>query len=283
MYSSMFTVRPAFHRFPGYPIAVGKVAGEPEHEVRGNRYPPHTYNLHYIRSGSGWIKTESGIVHLSEGQGFLCSDHHVQYYGSNAEDPWEVWWIFCDGEGIRRMLGDKALGDPWVFAYPDIRRVDESVLGMWELGEARDASLAPKLAAQLIEILLELLLHSTDLHAPSRRSIEDRIRSTAEYMKGNSVMKLTLQQAADHAGVSMYYFNRLFKRYMGITPMDYMNEHRIATAKQMLLATPHSIKRIGLEVGYSRSSYFIERFRLVEGVTPAQYRERYSAAEDTKQ
>jgi AraC-like DNA-binding protein len=52
----------------------------------------------------------------------------------------------------------------------------------------------------------------------------------------------------------------------------------VEKAKQLLVATMHTITDIALEVGYSDPSYFIRIFKQTEGVTPGRYRSDHSAA-----
>ncbi|QGQ95024.1 AraC family transcriptional regulator [Paenibacillus psychroresistens] len=276
MYESRFLAQPSFDRLPGYPIAIGRIFDEPSHLIKGKRYPFHTYNFHFIVKGRGWLKTSTEMLILESGTGFLYSGDQAQNYGSDPDDPWEVWWIYFSGKGMREILGDKALdGDAWLFLYKDNEPLLAIIQELWELSGIQDSLLIPKLAALLYEITLHLLLYGSSLRTSKKRSMEQLIKSMAEYIRLNCSKRLTLSYLAEQSGISSFYFSRMFHEYIGLPPLEYLNLQRIELAKQMLLATSKPVKLIALEVGFSQSSYFIERFRLLQGVTPAVFREQY--------
>ncbi|REE86534.1 AraC-like DNA-binding protein [Paenibacillus taihuensis] len=272
MYDALFTARPDFDRFPGFPLAIGHIYDEPEHSINGTTYQPTFYNLHFVVKGTGWLRTEHGNVELKPGMGFLYGDH-PQYFGTSGDDPWEVWWIYVAGEGMNSLLGDKAMRDVWAFSYVDNERVMAIVYELWAIAKLNDARQVPKQAALLYELVLELLLHASDLNASGQRSLSHTIRRAAEYMRMNCARNLPLQKLADLCEISPAYFSRTFHEEMGVPPLTYLNHQRIELSKQMLMATSKPVKAIALEVGFSQPSYFIERFRLAEGVTPTAFRE----------
>jgi AraC-like DNA-binding protein len=53
----------------------------------------------------------------------------------------------------------------------------------------------------------------------------------------------------------------------------YVCEVRLREAERLLLTTKKSVTEIAIEVGFSTASYFIDRFRVLHGVTPHQYRQ----------
>lgn len=281
MYESRFLSRPELGRLPYFPIAIGHIVAEPRHEVRGTRYPAHTYNFHLVVKGKGWLRMGNETVELRPGTGFLYSGLQTQHYGSDNREPWEVWWVYFRGEGVQGWLGDKTMGDePWVFGWDTNERLLPLAAGMWETAGRSKTANAPALAAALLQMLLELLLNGHSLHEPGARRLEQRIRRTAEHMRHNCSQPLTLTRLAGHCGVSNAYFSRSFHAVMGVAPLDYLNAQRIELAKQMLLATPRSVKHIAIDCGFRRPGYFIERFRKLEGVTPTAFRERYTEKRD---
>ena len=52
--------------------------------------------------------------------------------------------------------------------------------------------------------------------------------------------------------MSKSYFLRLFRRYMGTTPYNYLVNFRITQAKELLVLTDHSVSEIAQEVGFWR-------------------------------
>ena len=56
--------------------------------------------------------------------------------------------------------------------------------------------------------------------------------------------------------MSKSYFLRLFRRYMGTTPYNYLVNFRITQAKELLVLTDHSVSEIAQEVGFGMPATF---------------------------
>ena len=57
---------------------------------------------------------------------------------------------------------------------------------------------------------------------------------------------------------------------------EYLNSYRLAKAEQLLSATDKSIVEISEELGFSTPSYFIQQFKSKKGVSPKQYRLKFT-------
>lgn len=88
----------------------------------------------------------------------------------------------------------------------------------------------------------------------------------------NECEPLRLDDYAEVAGLSPFYFNRIFKSVVGIPPGEFATSLRFERAKHMLLTTPASITEICMEVGYGSLGTFSSRFKHMVGVTPGAFR-----------
>ncbi|SDC41479.1 two component transcriptional regulator, AraC family [Pelagirhabdus alkalitolerans] len=84
---------------------------------------------------------------------------------------------------------------------------------------------------------------------------------------------ITLEEAADQAGLSMYYVSKLFKERFGKSFIQYVTERRITEAKDLLSHTKQSLKEIALDLGYKDPNYFSRVFKKETGMSPSEYRE----------
>ena len=79
-------------------------------------------------------------------------------------------------------------------------------------------------------------------------------------------------------GKSREYVCRLFKRTTGITIGVYLNDIRIEHATAMLTTTNNDIIDIALESGFENLSTFYHLFKKKKGISPKQFRRKYSEA-----
>lgn len=78
---------------------------------------------------------------------------------------------------------------------------------------------------------------------------------------------------AKESGYSEGHLRRLFKEVYKVSPMQYLNDLRIETAKKLLLSTGLSIKEISEQCGFNSPFYFSNVFKAKFGRSPARYRE----------
>jgi AraC family transcriptional regulator of adaptative response/methylated-DNA-[protein]-cysteine methyltransferase len=81
----------------------------------------------------------------------------------------------------------------------------------------------------------------------------------------------TLEQLANHAGLSAFYTHRLFKTVTGVTPKAYAAAHRARRVRGELRARSTVTEAI-YGAGYSSSARFYESSNAVLGMTPSKFR-----------
>ncbi len=90
---------------------------------------------------------------------------------------------------------------------------------------------------------------------------------------------LTLDDLAAVACLSPAHFNRVFRRLIGVPPIEYLTALRFQRARHMLLMTSLRITDICFEVGYTSTSSFTSRFTQLVGLSPHLLRKRAHAFE----
>ena len=85
-----------------------------------------------------------------------------------------------------------------------------------------------------------------------------------------SPLKLEDLTAAAHVGRNK--LTQLFRQYVGMPPIHYLNDYRLNEARTLIQNTSLPISRISEEVGFNQLSNFIQSFRRKYGASPLQYR-----------
>ena len=100
-----------------------------------------------------------------------------------------------------------------------------------------------------------------------------------EYIEMNiSNPDLTIADVAEAAGFSEVHFRKLFKNHYGVSPKQYILNHRLHIAKKLLESTNDPIAKIASKCGFSTIFYFSKLFKDKMGVSPYEYRERHRKA-----
>lgn len=109
---------------------------------------------------------------------------------------------------------------------------------------------------------------------PDQPSLADRnARKIANVcrMIENADETLPLANLAEHAGMSVYHFHRLFKSVTGLTPKDYAEAHRNQKTRASLRRNDTVTNAI-YDAGFNSTSRFYERSTQALGMTPSAFR-----------
>ena len=98
------------------------------------------------------------------------------------------------------------------------------------------------------------------------------IKKVCDYVEENLTQDISLEIAADYAGVSSFYLSKLFKEEKGETYINYVSDKRLEKSCQLLAETDLSIKEITAEVGYNDQNYYSRIFKKKYGLSPKEYR-----------
>jgi AraC family transcriptional regulator len=103
----------------------------------------------------------------------------------------------------------------------------------------------------------------------SRRQLHQAI----EYVQSHLDANLSLTAIAHELDLSPYYFCRLFKQSMGISPHRYLIQQRIERAKQLLARSSLPVTQVALECGFANPSHLAKHFRKQTGLSPIEFRQ----------
>ena len=100
---------------------------------------------------------------------------------------------------------------------------------------------------------------------------EDWVVQIREYINSNYHESMSLEILADICHGSPFHLQRTFKRIIGVTPTEYIQQVRISNAIKELSAHNKSIAEVGSAIGLPNTPYFITLFKKRTGQTPKQF------------
>ena len=95
------------------------------------------------------------------------------------------------------------------------------------------------------------------------------------YIDENHLTLYSPRQIAEGVFISQQHLQRLFKKYLKVTPYQYLNNLRMNIAAAALIETDHSIAEISKECGFLDSFYFSARFKMIYGSSPRAFRKSH--------
>lgn len=113
------------------------------------------------------------------------------------------------------------------------------------LGEAASSPEENRYVTAAVDAMQRAVLGTFDIHALTRR-----------------------------LGITVSYFDRLFKKHRGMTPLTYYAALKTESAKFLLRETDTPIYRIAEELSYTDEFHFSRAFKRIAGVSPRKFRKR---------
>ncbi len=116
--------------------------------------------------------------------------------------------------------------------------------------------------------------------APKRRlqNNDAVIRDCQEWLADGYAVGDAVSRMVTQSGLPRRTFDRRFRLATGYSPNDYLQTLRMEEAKQLLEMEENNVDAIAERVGYSDVRAFRRLFKKMTGLSPAEYRRRFSSS-----
>jgi transcriptional regulator GlxA family with amidase domain len=138
--------------------------------------------------------------------------------------------------------------------------------------------IAKRVAAQLVMFFKrpggQLQFSRKGETRPMGRSV---LQEVQRWVAANPDLEHSIASMAKHAGLSARHFARLFHTEVGITPAMWVEQTRVAAARQLLENGHDTPKLVASKCGFANADTLRRAFQKHVGVTPAAYRKQHVA------
>ena len=100
-----------------------------------------------------------------------------------------------------------------------------------------------------------------------------------DWILGNLEVPHTVASLSKRAGMSSRTFARRFVEETGRTPMHWVTDQRVLYARRLLEETDLDVDRVADRAGFGTGTLLRHHFRRIVGVTPTDYRRRFSCTD----
>ncbi len=252
----------------------------------------YDFELVYFSCGEGRVVTEKGTFHCVGGSAILIPPGMT--HCTIADTAVERWCIHFDWYSDCRAHREA----PLIFVYADdsgeyrpelAAAVPELPSGLdfplfrrrvpRELPERihRHFQIYPDSPGRRLErkgILLEILgllfQESAEEHAPAEGKHPNRtfFRTKNRIDGAFCDPDLSVALLAEEACVTPNHLSRVFKRELGISPLDYLLARRLEHASKLLRGSVMTVREIAFACGFHDPNYFIRVYRKRTGAPP---------------
>lgn len=152
------------------------------------------------------------------------------------------------------------------------------LIGPYKLDNINDVdSLVPLITQSSLSTLIEMynfIINSKKLN----KYINDvKIKSPCvyraiEYIENNYTNEISIDELCSDLNINKCYFCSIFKKEVGTTFINYLNEYKVEKSKDLLKNSNLSLLDIALTVGFNNQSYYSKVFKKITCKTPVEFR-----------
>ncbi|WP_375425032.1 helix-turn-helix domain-containing protein [uncultured Friedmanniella sp.] len=121
---------------------------------------------------------------------------------------------------------------------------------------------------------LETALLWAATQRPDHSELDERVLRVVEQVVARLAEPWDVTALARLGGVSSSRLTHLFRTQLGVAPMHFVEQQRMAAARQLLELSAQPVAAVARAVGYPDPLYFSTRFARATGCSPTAYRRR---------
>lgn len=232
--------------------------------------------IHFIKEGCGTFHVNNQTFFVKKNQAFIIFPDVITYYEADAFDPWHYYWVGFKSTDVVWQLENIGIDvDHPILSFNDTRMLWQYITQLTDLSTRALSSYykSTGLLHLIIDELFQELNGSTDFIALRESTQGDPyVDSACNYIAKNYTQNIRVDDITSYVDLERSYFSRLFKKYTGYSPQNYLIRYRMQQATYLLATTNIAIGTIGNSIGYENPYHFSKIFKKNIGVSPSEYR-----------
>ncbi len=235
------------------------------------------WQLLYVHKGAIRLKEDGKNKILEAGHFIIYKPLQPQFYTFMSDPESEIYWLHFNGVFCEQILKELNLLVFYGAIIPNPR-----ITNLWKeiIDQLKNAEINHKSVCnyKFLEILTTL---STEFYSHTEKKVNarlEKIKPAITAIKKNFSEKYTLDDLAALCFISKFTLIKIFSQTMGASPIAYLNSIRLKNALYFLTETTYTIDEISQRIGFDNSFYFSRLFKKKYGVSPTEYRKKYSSS-----
>jgi AraC-like DNA-binding protein len=237
------------------------------------------YQINYITEGEGIMETRTGSYPIREGSLILLRPGLWHRYKPLKSKGWMEHYVGFVGKMAETILRDSELfGDSPVLQIgfqEDVIHVFHDIFNHVKAERPGYHQICAGLVMYILGQIVSLRKNENFKHS----LIEKAIQKACLIIRDNPARNLNIEELAGELNVNYSLFRKAFKRYTGLSPMQYHTSLRMKQAVYLLTNTDLSVKEISFNLGFCSVFYFSKLFKEKTNKTPSEYRKANRSSE----
>ncbi len=249
-------------------------AGLFPHAARHGRFREGGASQHILMlctSGAGWCRTPDGRFTVQRGDAVLLPAEVAHEYAASEDDPWTLWWLHFVGRDSAELVrsAHEAAGGP-LSHLRDPTPVAGLVSQVIDALDSGTAGGLVRATGAAWNALTQVIATGRRRPGPALSPVEQAV----EHLRATTPQRTSVEALAAMVGLSSSQLNAAFRRQVGVPPLRYQSDLRMARARELLDSTDFAVTAIAASCGYEDPLYFSRQFTRTHGLAPTAYRAR---------
>ncbi|MBQ2841246.1 MAG: helix-turn-helix domain-containing protein [Oscillospiraceae bacterium] len=245
------------------------------HYVEGwNSFRVYSWDsLHYVRSGRGKLFIRKKEYDIGPGDFFFIPKNEAIMYYPDEENPWQYYWVNFNEES-KFDVGKKLGLDAELPVKP--AKQSEEITALFDELFSSIESTNTTLYYTVLSVVMKIIALEHDNNAISHTfdaSYSELIENAKRLIKLNcSHENFSAVDISKMLFISPQHLSRLFREYVGMTPVAYLSDTRLCAASELLRKNNYTVSELCRAVGFRDEHYFMKAFKKKYGMTIKEYR-----------
>lgn len=232
-------------------------------------YEPEFNILQYVTAGKGYLELFGKTYEVVKGDMFFLPEGQTCKYYGDVNNPYAYYWVTFQGKYAEHLLKQCNITAENPVMHIDDKQVEKQFELMFK-----------KMRQHQLPAILMVLSHLYALFSILIKKSKANRTFTGHYLIEEAMLyidhhycePITIKDICKKLNCDFSHFTKIFKKYQGVSPKEYLESLRLTRAKLLLKENMQSIEQISYSLGFEDYSVFYRWFKRTTGETPREYR-----------
>ncbi len=232
------------------------------------------YQIIYLAKGGGEFESQSaGKLELKEGDVFFLFPGEWHRYKPDKTTGWLEYWIGFEGNltGFFNRCDYVSAKNPVIHigSNEKLLQMYEKVIELLHEENVANYFLMSGVACHILSYVIGQKISQQLGYTKTYQELFEKAKTL---IRENLDQNMSADKLAEMLETSYYLLRRVFTKYTGFTPEDYLLDFKLFAAKDLLRSRSLTIKEVASHTGFLNESQFTKMFKDKFFLSPSEYR-----------
>lgn len=230
------------------------------------------YLIHYVYSGKGTYEAEGKVYNITKNKAFAAFPGQEIWYTADEKDPFSYAWVEFYGDKAFELMQSASLS----IESPIFKDSEPYECGRILSEMTSGAPRSEFEATGMMWLFANALVRGG---GKREEKTEAMFKNALSYIHANMDKPTTVEETAEHVGVTRAYLTKIFSKYISLTPKEYILRYHMNEVRALLMGTDMNIAEIADATGYKDGAALTKAFVRLYKMSPSEYRKKNRRAD----